>query len=420
MIIGYFTNQYPKVSHTFIRREILALEAAGVTVERWALRGWNADIADPADASERDRTRYILQRGPLPMLVAALLLLIAHPVRWLKGLRLTMRMMPRTDRSIPLHLIAFLEAALLARQAAAAGVRQLHAHFGTNAAEVAMVAATLADIPYSFTVHGADEFDRPIGLHLGTKIEKAAFVVAITHFCASQLYRWCDPRYWSKISVVHCGLSREFLDVEPTAPAAAPHFVSVGRLSGEKGHLLMLEALAQVRDGGVPATLTLVGDGEMRGRIEAAMARLGLNEAVKITGWADESQVRNHIANARALVMASFAEGLPIVVMEAFALGRPVLATNVGALADLVVNGRTGWLFTPGSVDAIAQAMRDCADTPPAALAAMGEEGRRIVREEHDAQREAAKLRVRFAESLGHADASSKYEWPERTEIERA
>ncbi|UZW56594.1 hypothetical protein NUH86_07530 [Sphingobium sp. JS3065] len=149
MIVGYFTNQYPKVSHTFIRREILALEAAGVTVERWALRGWDADIADPADASERDRTRYILRRGPLPMLAAAMILLVTHPVRWMKGLWLSMRMMPKTDRSIPLHLISFVEAALLARQAMATGVRQLHAHFGTNAAEVAMVAATLAGIPYS-------------------------------------------------------------------------------------------------------------------------------------------------------------------------------------------------------------------------------------------------------------------------------
>ncbi|UZW56596.1 glycosyltransferase family 4 protein [Sphingobium sp. JS3065] len=269
-------------------------------------------------------------------------------------------------------------------------------------------------------MHGSDEFDRPIGLHLGTKIEQAAFVIAITHFCASQLYRWCDPRHWNKISVVHCGLSREFLEVEPTPPATAPHFVSVGRLSGEKGHLLMLEALARVRDGGIPATLTLVGDGEMRGRIEAAMMRLGLNDAVKITGWADENQVRTHIANARALLMASFAEGLPIVVMEAFALARPVLATNVGALADLVINGRTGWLFTPGSVDAIAGAMRDCATAEPAALAAMGEEGRRIVREQHDAQREAAKLRVHFAESLGHAEASFQHEWLARAEIERA
>ena len=400
MIVGYFTNQYPKVSHTFIRREILALEASGVTIKRWALRGWDAELADPADFQELDRTSYILRGGLLPLRVAALVLLVTHPVRWVKGLRLTMAMVPRTDRSLALHLISFLEAALLARQAMAAGVQHLHAHFGTNAAEVAMVAAALADIPYSVTVHGSEEFDRPISLHLRTKIERARFIIAITHFCASQLYRWCHPQQWKKISIVRCGLSREFLDAPLSKPSDTPNFVAVGRLSGEKGNLLMLEALAKLRSEGVPATLTLVGDGEMRGLIEEAAAQLGVASALKITGWADETQVRTHITEARALLLASFAEGLPIVVMEAFALGRPVLATNVAALSDLVINGRTGWLFAPGSVEAITSAMRDCATASSDELAAFAEEGRAIVRERHDAHKEAVKLRDYFATSI--------------------
>ena len=97
----------------------------------------------------------------------------------------------------------------------------------------------------------------------------------------------------------------------------------------------------------MPATLTLVGDGEMRPEIEAAIARHDLGAHVTITGWADESRVRAELDRARAMVMASFAEGLPIVVMEALALGRPVLATNVAAMADLVRDGETGWLYTP-------------------------------------------------------------------------
>ena len=90
--------------------------------------------------------------------------------------------------------------------------------------------------------------------------------------------------------------------------------------------------------------------------------------------------------------MASFAEGLPIVVMEALALGRPVLATNVAAMADLVRDGETGWLYTPGSAEAIAQAIRECAGTDGATLAAMGRTGRARVAERHDQMREAAKL----------------------------
>jgi predicted alpha/beta hydrolase len=59
--IAYFINQYPKVSHTFIRREILALERQGFDVLRIALRGWDAELVDAEDVRERDHTRYVLQ-----------------------------------------------------------------------------------------------------------------------------------------------------------------------------------------------------------------------------------------------------------------------------------------------------------------------------------------------------------------------
>lgn len=392
MAIGYFINQYPKVSHSFIRREILALEARGETIHRWALRGWDADVVDPVDLAERDRTRYLLQGGVVPLLVAGLVMLVRHPGRWLAAMRLTAKLSRRTDRSIPHHLVSFLEGARLARELNAAGIRHLHTHFGTNAAEIAMLAATMAGIPYSITIHGSEEFDRPVQIKLGLKVERAAFVAVITEFCASQVYRWSRLQDWAKITVVRCGLLAEFLKAPPAPSVEAPHFVHVGRLSGVKGQLLMLEALAEARHQGVPATLTLVGDGEMRADVEAVIARLGLSDHVTITGWADEAEVRAQIVRARAMVMASFAEGLPIVIMEALALGRPVLATNVGAIADLVRTGETGWLYSPGSVRAMADAMVACARADPETLARMGAAGRAVVAERHDQMREAEKL----------------------------
>jgi colanic acid/amylovoran biosynthesis glycosyltransferase len=392
MAIGYFINQYPKVSHSFVRREILALEAQGMTVHRWALRGWDAELVDPVDLAERDRTRFLLRGGIAPLLIAGIAMLIRHPARWFAALRLTLAMCRNTDRSIPLHMVSFLEGARLAQEMMAAGVRHLHAHFGTNAAEIAMLGATMAGITYSFTVHGPDEFDRPLSTKLQLKITRAAHVVAITDFCASQLYRWARLEDWHKVKVVRCGLLPDFLEVPLTPPAEAAHFVCIGRLSGQKGQLLLIEGLALARRQGVPATLTLVGDGEMRPEIEAAIAQHDLGAHVTITGWADERQVRAELDRARAMVMASFAEGLPIVVMEALALGRPVLATNVAAMADLVRNGETGWLYTPGSAEAIAQAIRECAIADGETLAAMGRTGRALVAERHDQMREAAKL----------------------------
>ena len=97
--VAYLINQYPKVSHSFIRREILALERQGVAVLRVAARGWADDVPDPVDAQERERTRYLLQRGFAPVLLAAARVALSRPARFVAALRLTWAMSRRSDRS---------------------------------------------------------------------------------------------------------------------------------------------------------------------------------------------------------------------------------------------------------------------------------------------------------------------------------
>ena len=80
--VAYLVNQYPKVSHSFIRREILALERQGLAVQRIAVRGCADEVVDPEDLRERERTQYLLQGGPWPLLVAMLRLLLSEAARF--------------------------------------------------------------------------------------------------------------------------------------------------------------------------------------------------------------------------------------------------------------------------------------------------------------------------------------------------
>src|SRR5215207_5056694 len=180
--IAYLVNHYPAVSHSFIRREIMALEAQGLQIERIALRGWDGALADPLDVAERDRTRFVLRRGITSLLGAALRQLASRPTAVLAGVGQAIRMAKGSDRSLAYHAIYLAEACLVAQWLREAGVRHVHAHFGTNSAEVAMLAAPLAGASYSFTVHGPDEFDRPQAIGLAEKIRRAAFVVGISSF----------------------------------------------------------------------------------------------------------------------------------------------------------------------------------------------------------------------------------------------
>jgi glycosyltransferase involved in cell wall biosynthesis len=276
------------------------------------------------------------------------------------------------------------------------GATHLHAHFGTNPAEVAMLTHALGGPPWSFTVHGPEEFDRPAALHLGEKLRRAAFAVAVSSYGRSQLYRWVEHRHWHKLHVVHCGLDPDFLAAPPLPPPAAPRLVCVGRLCEQKGQLLLVQAAARLMQRGVDFELILAGDGEMRGEVQALIDAFGLAGRVRITGWISGADVREHLLAARALVLASFAEGLPVAIMEAMALRRPVVATLVAGIPELVREGEHGWLVPAGDVEALASAMQACLRLEPDTLAHMGEAARRRVLERHDVDVEAAKLAALF------------------------
>ncbi|WP_313645835.1 glycosyltransferase [Pseudomonas sp.] len=392
MRIAYFVNQYPKVSHSFIRREILALERQGLEVQRIALRGWDAELHDPEDLAERGKTRYVLQAGIKGLLAPTLQALRAQPGRFFKALKLALRLGRRADRSWPYHLVYLAEACQVLQWLQASAAEHVHAHFGTNSAEVVMLAQALGGPGYSFTVHGPEEFDKAQALHLGHKASQAAFVVAVSSYGRSQLFRWVDPAHWPKVKVVHCGLERSFHEGQGSLVAHAPRLVCVGRLCEQKGQLLLIEAAHALASTGVDFELVLAGDGEMRGPVEALIARYGLQRQVRITGWIGSVQVRDEILAARALVLPSFAEGLPVVIMEAMALRRPVLSTYVAGIPELLRHGENGWLFPAGCVTALTQAMRECLQQPVTVLQAMGEAAHARVLQRHDIDHEAAKL----------------------------
>ncbi|WP_085615596.1 MULTISPECIES: glycosyltransferase [unclassified Pseudomonas] len=399
MRIAYFINQYPKVSHSFIRREILALERQGVEVQRIALRGWDAELQDAEDSSEQARTRYVLQRGIKGLLAPSWQVLRAQPRRFFQALWLAMRLGLRADRAWPYHLVYLAEACQVLQWLQAGEAKHVHAHFGTNSTEVVMLANVLGGPAYSFTVHGPEEFDKPQFLHMGEKVRRAAFVAAVSSYGRSQLFRWVAHDHWAKVKVVHCGLERSFHEVAPVGVPTAPRLVCVGRLCEQKGQLLLLEAARVLAARSIAFELVLAGDGEMRGQIEALIARHDLQQQVRITGWISSAQVREEILAARALVLPSFAEGLPVVIMEAMALRRPVLTTYVAGIPELVRPGENGWLFPAGAVDELAAAMADCLAQPAEALQRMGEAARQRVLQRHDIDTEAARLASYFKAS---------------------
>ena len=391
--VAYLVNQYPKVSHTFIRREILALEEQGVAVERFALRGWDGDAVDPVDLSERDRTLYTLRKGIVPLMLGALKRFARHPKPVWRAVKAALAMSRGGMRPWPYHLVYVAHACRIMDWLEQRPVAHLHAHFGTNPAEIALLVKTMGGPPYSFTVHGNDEFDHAPRLALPQKFAGAAFAVAISAYTRSQLMRNLPPNLWPRIKVVHCGLPEMSFE-QVDAAGRAKSFLCIGRLDVEKGHLVLLEAFAKLRATHPEASLVLAGDGALRPLIEARIAELGIDDAVRITGWINSDQVRQAIRECHVLVQPSFIEGLPVVIMEAMAQRRVVISTFVAGIPELVKPGDNGWLVPAGTIDELAQAMEESLSLPPDRMQQMRDAALERVRARHSITTEAGKLKA--------------------------
>ena len=390
--IAYLVNRYPAVSHSFIRREIAAIEDAGASIARFSIRAPDRDLPDARDRAERDRTIILLNGRAVALLINAVIVLMMRPGKALTALRAALRGAGLSARRIIRQTAYFVEACTLVRMFEVDPVDHLHAHFGTNPAMVARLAYLLGGPPYSFTVHGPDEFDRPQELDLRGKIGDARLSIAISSFGKSQLMRWADPADWNRIMVVRCGVDESFLGAEAPVPVPdAPRLCCVARLSAQKGLPLLIEAAGRLQKRKVEFHLSLVGDGEMRGDIERMIDDHNLRGRVTITGWASSEAVREYILDSRALVLPSFAEGLPVVIMEALALNRPVIATEIAGIPELV-DAACGWLIPAGSVEALANAMEEALSLPATRLDALGAEGRQRILARHNAANNGEKL----------------------------
>ena len=392
MRVAYLTTAYPSVSHTFIRRELCELERQTGEVARFAIRDSPYDIVDPDDQREDAKTFRVLKQPVARWARALVGEGLKNPIGAAKAMRKALKMGFRSERGMATHVVYVAEAMVLLEEMKRRGIDHVHVHFGTNPAAVAQLMHEMGGPSYSFTVHGPDELDAPKGFSLGPKIADSAFVVAITDFCAGQLRRWVGHDHWHKIKVVHCTVGDEFFAQARPIDPKSKALVCVGRLSAQKGQLLLVEGFADAIDNGVDAELVLVGDGDMRGEIESYIAKRGVGDRVRITGWISGQEVREELLAARALALPSFAEGLPMVIMEAFALQRPVLTTYIAGIPELVVDGENGWLIASGSADRIREGIERMMKAPIEQLNEMGRKGCEAVKAQHYTPTETSKL----------------------------
>ena len=370
--VAYLVNLYPAPSHSFIRREIAALEALGWRVFRFSHRRADGPLPEAADRREREQTTVLRDAGWAGALRALLHAAWTRPGPTGSALAQAWRLSRGSADGVWVHLGHLGLACVLAQHLARLGGVHLHAHFGTGPAAVALLLHRLTGQPYSLTFHGPHEFEWPNRLHLAEKMAPATWVALVSE-AGHGLLAERHPRLTHKLLRVPCGLHPTWLQALPTPVPQVARLVCVARLEPQKDPLRLLDAVRLLDQQGVAVELTVLGDGSLRAQMAQRVADWRLGHRVRLLGWASQAQVRRQLMAARALVLSSADEGLPVAVMEAFACGRPAIATRVGGVAELVEPGVTGWLVPPGDAAALAAAMAQALAASPEAMQALAD-----------------------------------------------
>ncbi len=408
MGIAYLCSEYPGVSHTFVLREVNALRQLGMRIETFSIRRAKQLLAG-ADRVAFQSTYAIVPPRWRSLIAAHLRLAVTAPFAYAGGLALMLRVASPGLRGRLWQLFYFVEAVVLWRECRRREVRHIHVHIANAAADVAMMAVYIGtsvepELPWSwsFTMHGPTEFFDVKGSHLVEKLRSAQFVVCISDFARSQLMVYCQPEMWSKLHVIHVGIPIEqFTDHRPGASRSHGDrtILLIGRQVPEKGHGVLLEALALLLERRLEVKATLAGDGAARADFQRLAERLGIASRVSFPGAVGQDDICALYADASIFCLPSFAEGVPGVLMEAMAMQTPVVSTRIAGISELIDDGRTGLLVAPGRADQLADALERLL-RDPALCRAMGSAAREKVIREFNTETSAEQLHALFVREL--------------------
>jgi len=400
--LAYLGRILPAISETFVVREIVALRRLGLSVKVFSLHppetgGFHPEAPDLA----REAEVLIQPRNPLFWL-AHLIFALRFPGRYFNCLYAYVLAADEPWRSRRRCLSYFMVAPYAAWRLRRAGIRHLHAHFANAPASVALMAAALAGISFSFTAHAYDIFiDKVL---LPAKLAAAAFVACISRYNRRYLRQHYPEARLAHLEVVRNGLDTARFCPHPHPQGEPPCIIAVGRLVETKGFHVLVEACARLRDRGLPCRCLIIGDGPEAGRLQDLVNDFGVNDRVVLRGKLPPAELMPYYRQADVLAMPSCirnqdADGIPTVLIEAMAMEIPVVATRVSGIPELVVDGETGLLVAPDDAAALAEALaRQLGDQDMARRLARA--GRDLVLAQYSGETSARQLRGLFAAAI--------------------
>jgi colanic acid/amylovoran biosynthesis glycosyltransferase len=386
----YVLKRYPRLSETFVVREICQLEAAGATVSIDALLPAESGLQHPEVASVRAAVRYIPR----------------HPrLRWASNLLVHLRVGVRRPSAWARCALRarrygtwrrFVQAGLVADRVRREGITHVHAHFATAACEVAQAAAAIAGVPFTVTAHAKDIFHTDNAAHLARRVAGAASVVTVSEFNVAHLGQTVPN---TPVRFIANGMAA----AEMHGPTPQGPVLCVARLVAKKGIDTLLEAFALTGRDFLSMRLEIIGDGELLEPLQALAHKLGITDRVRFLGPQSSDAVMAAYKRSSMLALPCRVttdgdrDGMPTVILEALARGVPVVSTDMCGINEVVHHGQTGLLVEPDDPHALAAAISKLwSDSDLAGQ--LGTAGRNLVLRRHDPAQSAQQMLALFQE----------------------
>jgi colanic acid/amylovoran biosynthesis glycosyltransferase len=241
------------------------------------------------------------------------------------------------------------------------GADHIHAHWAGCTSTMALIAAQLTSIPWSVTTHRWDIGENNL---LRIKARAARFVRAINQNGADALKKVVADSSFEPV-IIHMGVPLPEDPGEPPIIVGRQRGLMAASLVEVKGHIYLLQAIANLKNRGVPVCIDLVGSGPLRPALERMTRELGISDCVRFLGQLSHGKLleRIHGGEWSFVVLSSIVtkdgdhEGTPVILMEAMSFGVPVIATSTGGIPELVRDG-AGLLVPQKDPESLANAIQ--------------------------------------------------------------
>lgn len=362
--IAYLASEIPALSATFVYNEILALQKRGLTIIPFSVTAPIVPAQTPEVKNLEQDVFYLYEQSLLTVLKINVANLIMFPLLYLATVKLVFQdILSLGWREVNSYklLYQFLQGSQLAYWLKEKQCEHLHIHFAHTPTQIGMYAAKLAKIPFSFTAHANDLFER--GRLLKEKVARSRFTVVISEYNKQFLREHNAPA--DKIKVVRCGVNSEQYPFAPKSEINQPPVIgSLGRLVEKKGMDDLILATQILNQEGFECYLEIAGDGELREQLETLIQEHQLENHVILKGKLEHHQVFSWLKTIDLFVLAckndqkGDKDGIPVVLMEAMMMGVPVVSTKLSGIPELIQEGLSGELALPNDPQSLAVAIK--------------------------------------------------------------